>query len=41
MGVQVEVGADSQDDEQVSQDSDKIYGQEQAEDEGFQFWIIC
>jgi hypothetical protein len=30
--VETAVRADSQDDEQVSQDSDQVYGQEQAEE---------
>ena len=33
-GVEVRVRDDSQDDEQVSQDSDQVHGQEQTEEEG-------
>ena len=40
-GVEVGVKDDSQDDEQVSQDSDQVHGQEQAEENGLQFWVLC
>ena len=40
-GVEVGVRDDGQDDEQVSQDGNEVYGQEQNEEEGLQFWILC
>lgn len=39
--MEVVVRDDSEDNEQVSQDGDQVYGQEQAEEEGLQFRIIC
>lgn len=33
--------ADGQNDEQVPQDGDQVYGQEEAEDGQMQSWIIC
>jgi hypothetical protein len=35
------VRAHSQDDEQVSQDGDQVYGQKQTVEEGFHIWIRC
>ena len=40
-GVDVGITADSEDDEQVSQESDQVHGQEQEENVELQFWIIC
>ena len=40
-GVEVGVRDDSQDDEQISQDSDQVHGQEQVEEDGLQFWVLC
>ena len=40
-GVEVGVRDDSQDDEQVSQDSDQVHGQEQFEEGDLQFWVLC
>lgn len=37
-GVKVGVRDDSQDDEQVSQDSDQVHEQEQFEEGDLQFW---
>ena len=39
-GVEVGVRDDSQDDEQISQDSDQVHGQEQVEEDGLQFWVL-
>ena len=40
-GVEVGVRDDSQDDEQVSQDSNQVHGQEQFEEGDLQFWVFC
>ena len=39
--MEMGVRADSQDNEHVSQDGDQVHGQEQAEKDGLQFWILC
>jgi hypothetical protein len=39
-GVETRVRADGQNYE-ISQNANQVYGQEQAEEEGLQFWIIC
>ena len=40
-GVEVGVRDDSQDDEQVSQDSNQVHGQEEFEEGDLQFWVFC
>jgi hypothetical protein len=39
--LEMDVRADSQDDEQISENGDRVYGQEVAKDYGLQCWIIC
>ena len=39
-GVEVRIGADSQDEEQVPKHSGQVRGQEESKEEGLQVWII-
>jgi hypothetical protein len=40
-GVETRVRADGQNYEKIAQNGNQVNGQEQAKEEGLQFWIIC
>ena len=39
-GVEVRIRDEGQDDDEVPKHSDQVHGQEEAKEEGLQFWII-